>query len=246
MPGKAGPWDTYQVSGPLVVLPTCGPISMGLVLFLLHCYLLVKIYYFYFTWVFCLSVRTCTTHVPGARRDKKRASDRVTGLQAAIWMLGTEPGSSARAARTLDCQAISLACIALFNAKGWPGLGLRCREAFWNAKLFSVRRVYLWPVITESCAHRSRTVIWKFPLETLRPPSYVRYSREHGGRKVGAVHGFGFRVLIYLSFVVLKTYRIFWTLSFFTNIVKDIRVWFLVEWSVLSTWASKLTDMTFI
>lgn len=54
----------------------------------------------------------------------------MTGLQAAIWVLGAEPGSSARAARTLDCRAISLACVALFHAKGWPGLGLRCREAF--------------------------------------------------------------------------------------------------------------------
>lgn len=76
VPGKAGPWDTYQVSGPLVVLPTCGPISMGLVLFLLHCcFLLVKIYYFYFMSVFCLPIRMCTTHVPGVYRDKQRASE---------------------------------------------------------------------------------------------------------------------------------------------------------------------------
>lgn len=54
VPGKAGPCYTYQVSGPLVVLPTCGPVSMGLVLFLLlYRFLLVKIYYFYFT---CVSV----------------------------------------------------------------------------------------------------------------------------------------------------------------------------------------------
>lgn len=45
-----------------------------------------------------------------------------------------------------------------------------------------------------------------------------------GGEGVWIVDGFGFRSLIYLSFVVLEIYRVFWSLSFFTDTVKDIRV----------------------
>ena len=47
--------------------------------------------------------------------------------------------------------------------------------------------------------------------------------------------GVVFSSLAYLSFVVLKIHTVFWILRFFANTVKDIRVWFLVEWLLLST-----------
>lgn len=59
--------------------------------------------------VFAHMMCLCTSRMPGAHESQKRAltTSLGTGISdssewAAIWMLGTEPGSSARAANDLN------------------------------------------------------------------------------------------------------------------------------------------------
>ena len=54
-------------------------------------------------WMFCLHVYVYTMYVPYALRNQKRVLDPLElELQAFMWVLGIEPGSSGRTARALN------------------------------------------------------------------------------------------------------------------------------------------------
>ena len=100
----------------------CWPGLYGLQVFVsLVCLLkdFSKIYLCFILWLFCLHVYMCTKYMPSAHRGEKTVQMpwhwSYWWLRATLYVLGTEPGSSARAASVLNHWAISSALFLQFS-----------------------------------------------------------------------------------------------------------------------------------